>query len=159
MNTSDTGGKDGSAKTIGEDQGKFTNEQGVAANNATKPETEQNGGENPEEDLVTKRLSMSFRKSTMQSDSNKKQSTFQLVNDEEYDHVVNERGDSDDEEEYRYKEYDKLQQQVEAFQTRIVSGAQTSNSKKGAGMRGLVSKNKSRFVTDEFNLDLTCNRI
>ena len=94
------------------------------------------------------------RESSSQSEKNR-DSNFDLITEEEYREIVHDREDSEDEEEYRYKEYNQLVSISESFQSRINPVSQNA-SKKSEFIKSIVSKNKTRYVTDDFNLDLTC---
>ena len=84
-------------------------------------------------------------------------SQFILIAEDEYREIVHNREDSDDEDEYRYKEFAQLEQTVSTFQSKI--GGNTDKGKKSELIKSLVSQKKKRFVSDEFNLDLTCTSI
>lgn len=68
------------------------------------------------------------------------------------------RADIEDKAEHKYKDYADIQQQASSFQERLINNAKQGKSgRKGAALAGIVSQNKSRFVTSEYNLDLSCS--
>jgi len=78
---------------------------------------------------------------------------FVPISEAEFREVVYNRQESDDEDESRYREYEQIKKQVDGLQQKIT--AQAGGGKSSSMIRGIVSQNKNRYISEEFNLDLT----